>query len=33
MHEPKIKYSLKSFHNETPSLRHWYNKLTLFKGQ
>lgn len=28
----KIKYSIKS-HNETPSLRMWYNKLTLFKGQ
>lgn len=27
----KIKFSLKS-HNETPSLRMWYNKLTLFKG-
>jgi len=28
----KIKYSVKS-HNEKPSLRNWYNKLTLFKGQ
>ncbi|KAF0773465.1 THAP-type domain-containing protein [Aphis craccivora] len=26
----KIKFSLKS-HNETPSLRMWYNKLTIFK--
>lgn len=28
----KINYILKS-HNETPSLRQWYNKLTLFRGQ
>lgn len=28
----KVNYSLKS-KNETPSLRMWYNKLTLFKGQ
>lgn len=28
----KIDYTLKN-HNETPSLRMWYNKLTIFKGQ
>lgn len=28
----KINYSLKK-HNETPSVRMWFNKLTLFKGQ
>lgn len=28
----KVNYNLKS-HNETTSLRMWYNKLTLFKGQ
>jgi len=28
----KINYNLKS-HNETPSMRMWYNKLTIFKGQ
>lgn len=28
----KVNYSLKS-KNETPSLRMWYNKMTLFKGQ
>lgn len=28
----KIYYTLKK-HNETPSLRMWYNKLTIFKGQ
>ncbi|CAI6375743.1 unnamed protein product [Macrosiphum euphorbiae] len=28
----KINYNLKS-HNETPSIRMWYNKLTIFKGQ
>lgn len=28
----KINYNLKA-RNETPSLRMWYNKLTLFRGQ
>lgn len=28
----KVRYSLKK-HNETPSLRMWYNKMILFKGQ
>lgn len=28
----KVNYILKT-HNETPSLRQWYNKLTLFRGQ